>query len=201
MVRAGSGHTARRFVTDDAASHRSSTHVALYVLLTDQVCLWILRRRALATSATWRLQFCRNAAYAVRARVATTMLARNGRKGARSASARVARSVCEAPQMRHARLRLCLSSSPEPSAANQRLLARTLAANLPTQTRTHPRLVSKALSVANQLPVPVPRRATWVPVPMPAFNVAASVSPPPCTRLWCCVCLLSTSQHSTKICA
>jgi hypothetical protein len=74
-------------------------------------------------------------------------------------------------------------------------------ANLPTQTRTHPRLVSTALSVANQLPVPVPRRATWVPVPMPAFNVAASVSPPPCTRLWCCVCLLSTSQLSTKICA
>ena len=57
------------------------------------------------------------------------MLARNGRKGARSASARIAGSVCETPQMRHARLRLCLSISPESSAANQRLLARTLAAN------------------------------------------------------------------------
>jgi len=123
MVRAGSGHTARRFVTDDAASHRSSTHVALYVLLTDQVCLWFLRRRALATWATWRLQRCSNAAYAVTARVATTMLARNGRKGARSASARIAGSVCETPQMRHARLRLCLSISPESSAANQLLLA------------------------------------------------------------------------------
>ena len=32
--------------------------------------------------------------------------------------------------MRHARLRLCLSSSPESSAANQRLLARTLALTL-----------------------------------------------------------------------
>ena len=53
---------------------------ALYVLLTDQVCLWILRRRALATSATWRLQFCRNAAYAVRARVATTMRATRARR-------------------------------------------------------------------------------------------------------------------------
>ena len=29
------------------------------------------------------------------------------------------------------------------------------------------------------------------------MRIAASVSPPPCTRLWCCVCLLSTSQHST----
>ncbi len=35
------------------------------------------------------------------------------------------------------------------------------------QSRTQPRLVSTTLSVANQLPVPVPRRATWVPVPMP----------------------------------
>ena len=33
----------------------------------------------------------------------------------------------EAPQMRHARLRLCLSISPESSAANQLLLARALA--------------------------------------------------------------------------
>ena len=33
------------------------------------------------------------------------------------------------------------------------------------------------------------------------MRIPASVSPPPCTRLWCCVCLLSTSQHSTKICA
>ena len=39
----------------------------MYVLLTDQVCLWILRRRALATWATWRLQRCSNAAYAVTA--------------------------------------------------------------------------------------------------------------------------------------
>ena len=131
MVRAGSGHTARRFVTDDAASHRSSTHVALYVLLTDQVCLWFLRRRALATWATWRLQRCSNAAYAVTARVATTMLARNGRKGARSASARIAGSVCETPQMRHARLRLCLSISPESSAANQLLLAVHMSAPAP----------------------------------------------------------------------
>ena len=86
--------------------------------------------------------------------------------------------------------------------ANQR---RRLGTRPLRHARTHPRLVSTALSVANQLPVPVqlpvPRRATWVPVPMPGFNVAASVSPPPCTRLWCCVCLLSTSQHSTKICA
>ena len=29
------------------------------------------------------------------------------------------------------------------------------------------------------------------------MRIPASVSPPPCTRLWCCVCLLSTSQHST----
>ena len=81
---------------------------ALYVLLTDQVCLWILRRRALATWATWRLQRCSNAANAVTARVAATMLARNGRQGARIASALFAGSVCKAPQMRHARLRLCL---------------------------------------------------------------------------------------------
>jgi hypothetical protein len=103
---------------------------ALYVLLTDQVCLWILRRRALATWATWRLQRCSNAANAVTARVAATMLARNGRKGARIASALFAGSVCKAPQMRHARLRLCLRQ----------------ASRTHTHTHTHARAFSLSLS-------------------------------------------------------
>ena len=63
----GGGGGAQPLAPLGRSSVQGPRGAALYVLLTDQVCLWILRRRALATWATWRLQRCSNAAYAVTA--------------------------------------------------------------------------------------------------------------------------------------